>query len=252
MNTDSYKENHLNRFRELAERSERERIYIYSDFHSPTGASFAYQVAEDGFVRLWGGCEDAERVMVRFGCPEDLGYDEDFPIVTLRIAPTQPRFADELSHRDFLGALMNLGIERSVMGDVLVQDKEAYVFVCERIAPFITESLTKVKHTTVKAEPVGVLPESFERKLIEETLVADSERLDGIVAKVYHLSRSDAKAIFAAGEVFVNGRMAADPTTCPQEGNVIAVRGKGKFRYDGVARKTSKDRYAIVIARYGS
>ena len=91
------------------------------------------------------------------------------------------------------------------------------------------------------------MPES---RSAEETIVADSERLDGIIAKAYHLSRSDAKSLFAAGDVFTNGRQVTDPSVCPKEGDVIAVRGKGKFQFIGVARKTSKDRYSIVIGKY--
>ena len=71
---------------------------------------------------LFGGSEEAERMVVRFGDPEDMGYEEAFPITLLKIEPLLQKYADALGHRDFLGALMNLGIERSTLGDIFIKD----------------------------------------------------------------------------------------------------------------------------------
>ena len=76
------------------------------------------------------GTEGCERQMLRFGSEETLGYEEAFPISCVVIRPSAPKFAEELTHRDFLGALMNLGIERDVLGDIIVRDAVGYVF-CE-------------------------------------------------------------------------------------------------------------------------
>ncbi|MCR5594773.1 MAG: DbpA RNA binding domain-containing protein [Lachnospiraceae bacterium] len=240
----------LNRYRELADRSAYSGIYVYTDFHSLSGASYAYTVADKAFIKLWGGAEEAERVIVRFGDPKDIGYEEDFPIRIIHISPIQPKFADKLTHRDFLGALMNLGIERDVIGDIYVAESEAYVFVCEKIAGYIIEELTRVKHTQVKCVITGTIPESVRPKLKEETVTVSSLRLDGIIAHVYHMSRTAAKSLFSSEEVFINGALCTSPSAEAKDTDVISVRGYGKFIYDGVGRKTSKDRYAVNIRRY--
>ena len=77
---------------------------------------------------VFGGTEASERAVVRFGDPEAFGYEEDFPIDILAIVPLADKFADDLTHRDFLGALMSLGIERSLLGDIIVTGKKAYLF----------------------------------------------------------------------------------------------------------------------------
>ena len=74
---------------------------------------------------LFGGCDGTERNIARFGNSEELGYEEDFPIVCLEILPKSEKFAEPLCHRDFLGALMNLGIERKNIGDISVMHKRA-------------------------------------------------------------------------------------------------------------------------------
>ena len=240
----------LNRYRELAARSAQSGIYVYTDFHSPAGASLAYRITDERNVKMWGGAENCERVIVRFGDPEDIGYEEGFPISVIRILPKQAKYADALTHRDFLGALMNLGLERDVIGDIYVCDNEAYVCVCERIAGYITDELAQVKHTQVRCEITDAVPEEARPKLKESSVTVSSLRLDGIIARAYHMSRTEAKSLFNSEEVFINGRLCATPSLEPAEGAVISVRGHGKMIYDGVARRTSKDRFAVIIRKY--
>ena len=99
--------------------------------------------------QLGGGYQDAERVMLRFGGEELMGYEEEFPISCLKVSPVSAKFADVLTHRDYLGALMNLGIERDRLGDILIAGNEAFIFCTSSMADFITENLVKVKHTSV-------------------------------------------------------------------------------------------------------
>ena len=119
------------RYEELADRARQSSIYTYSSFHSPETAGLAYEAAEDREITMWGGAENAERVVVRFGDPKEIGYEEDFPIRILYVRPKQEKFADHLTHRDFLGAILNLGIERDVIGDIIVTERSAY-FLCSR------------------------------------------------------------------------------------------------------------------------
>ena len=85
------------------------------------------------FEVLFGGAAGAERVMIRFGDEESLGYEQPFPIAIIKAEPVSPKFAEKLTHRDFLGAILNLGIERSTVGDIIVRESTAYFFVKEDI-----------------------------------------------------------------------------------------------------------------------
>mgnify|MGYP002868261757 CR=1 FL=1 len=145
---------------------------------------------------------------------------------------------------------MNLGMERDVIGDICVYEKEAYVFVCERIAAVIAGELTSVKHTSVICDIVQSLPDEYRPMIKNENVIVSSLRIDGMIAHLYHMSRNDTKAVFATGEVFINGRLCVSPRTEPKDGDIISVRGHGKFKYDGVDRMTSKERYSVRISRY--
>ena len=240
----------LRRFKELADRSAQGGIYTYSSFHSVGTASLAYDVAPEKDVMLWGGAENSERVVIRFGDPEEFYYEEDFPIRILRVSPKLEKFSETLTHRDFLGAILNLGIERDMIGDILVHDNSAYFFILEKLADLVCSDLIRVKHTSVKCNIVSELPEDFRPKLMEENISVSSPRLDSVIAKVFHLSRGDAKELFDSEKVTVNGRLCLDPETRLKENSRITVRGCGKFEYRGEGRTTKKGKVGITVWRY--
>ena len=103
------------RWAELSNKSYAQNIYLFTDFLNLAEQEIFWQCASDfsqsGF-RLRGGYDQAERVMIGFGNPQELGYEMEFPIQCIEISPLQRKFSEELTHRDYLGALMNLGIDR--------------------------------------------------------------------------------------------------------------------------------------------
>lgn len=247
---DEYQTQCLRRFKELKDRSAQGGIYTYSSFHSVGTASLAYEVAPEKDVMLWGGTVNSERVVIRFGDPDELYYEEDFPIRILRVSPRQEKFSETLTHRDFLGAILNLGIERDMIGDILVHDNSAYFFVLEKLAALVCSDLDRVKHTSVNCSIVSELPEDYLPKLLEENITVSSPRLDAVIAKVYHLSRGDAKELFDSEKVTVNGRLCINPETILRENSKVTVRGYGKFEYRGEERITKKGKTGITILRY--
>ena len=245
-----HQQQNLKRFSELAERARQSGFYTYSSFHSCETASLAFEVASESEMKIWGGMENSERVIVRFGNPEDLAYDEDFPIRILLIEPKQAKYAETLTHRDFLGAILNLGIERDMVGDILVQNNSAYCFVLEKVADVFCSDLDRVKHTAVSCKTVEEIPDNYLPKLKEENITVTSPRLDAILAKVYHLSRTDAKALFDMEKVTLNGQICHNPETILKENSKVSVRGYGKLEYHGEERTTKKGKTGITIWRY--
>ena len=134
------------RFSELYTKADRGGYFTFTDFLGLAEQSALSELLtkfSPASVTRFGGAAGAERVMVRFGNPEEIGYDAPFPISCVRIEPLSQKFADKLIHRDFLGALMNLGIERSTLGDVVIRDNVGYVFADEEMAKFIAGEMTE-------------------------------------------------------------------------------------------------------------
>ena len=245
-----HQQKNLKRFEELSGRARQSGIYTYSTFHSRETASLAFDAALEKEVTLWGGTENAERVVARFGDPEEFCFDEPFPIRILLIEPKQAKYSETLTHRDFLGAILNLGIERDMVGDILVQNNSAYCFVLEKLADVFCSDLDRVKHTAVSCKIVDEVPADCLPKLQEENITVTSPRLDAILAKVYHLSRTDAKELFDMEKVTINGRLCRNPETILKENNIVSVRGYGKLEYHGEERTTKKGKTGITIWRY--
>lgn len=241
------------RFVDLANQSYRNSVYTFTGFLSASEQDLFYRIhPQIGQIsyKLFGGVEGCERQMLRFGSEEQLGYEEAFPICCVEIRPTAPKFADKLSHRDFLGALMNLGIERSTLGDIFIADKTGYVFCHEKVADYMLASVDRIRHTSVKCKLLQEAPEAVKPTLKEEHLIISSERLDVVVAKLFHLSRSQSLLLFREKKVFVNGRCMENNSGVCKAGDVVSVRGYGKFIYGGCIHETKKGNLNITLERY--
>ena len=224
----------IQRLRELAERSYNNGQYTFTDFMSLAELAVYYENESElkfAHPELFGGSELSERKMLRFGSEDELGYVQEFPITALSIRPLASKFADDLNHRDFLGALMNLGIKREMLGDIFVKDKEACVFCRDNIAQFIIDNLTRVKHTSVNTEIAGNVDEITAPDMEEKVIQVSSQRIDAVIARVYNLSRQEALDLFPAGLVYLNGRNLTENAKQLSASDVISVRGRGKFEY---------------------
>jgi RNA-binding protein YlmH len=198
---------------------------------------------------LFGGAEGCERQMLRFGSEDLCGYDQPFPIVILRLTPLSAKFAEPLTHRDYLGALLHLGIDRNLTGDIFVRDHLAWVFCLETARDWLT-SLTNVRHTAVRVVPAPAITELPAPRLSPVALNIASERLDAVVAAFAGISRTQAASLFAAEKVFVNSRPVTDKSHPLKPGDLLSVRGVGKARYEGILRETRKGRLAVLLQKY--
>lgn len=235
------------RFEELAQRANDREYTVFSDF---LGLSEISEISAMRFsvpVTLWGGYENAERCVACFGDREYFADKSDYPIKCILIKPVNPKFADNLSHRDFLGSLMGLGIRREVLGDIIISENKGYLFCLETIADYIIENLTQVRHTTVECELTENIPTNIIPQPENLEIIVSSERLDVIVSAIYKMSRSQVLPIFHTEKVFVNGIVKTSPSATLNAGDKVSVRGFGRFIYNGVLRHTKKDRLVISV-----
>ncbi|MBQ8859538.1 MAG: hypothetical protein IJ012_07125 [Clostridia bacterium] len=246
-------EREIRRFEELAEQCYARGRYTFTDFLGLSEYALFLSVAPRfSYVpyTVFGGAEGCERVMVRFGSAEVLSYpEEEFPIACLLVAPSAPKFAEPFSHRDCLGAVMNLGIKRECLGDIFLSEGRAYLFCLEKIAPYLCENLEKVRHTPVRVtrtEP----PAAVYSKVEEETVQVSSPRADAVVAHAYRLSRTEGADLFAARRVFVNGRLTENVSADLRAGDLVTVRGFGRFRVGEARGLSRKGKLNLPIEKY--
>ena len=131
---------------DLCRRSERTGLWHYSAFLSPAEQDELIRCPEAaGYPYiLTGGYENAERRILAVGSETEAGPPQP-PIRTIAVTPKSLKYAEELTHRDYLGAILGLGIERSLIGDILIRDRQAWFFCLVSAAELITSSLTQVR-----------------------------------------------------------------------------------------------------------
>ncbi len=241
------------RFIELATKAERGLYFTFTNFLGLAEQSALAEI--ESKIRyakptIYGGAPGAERYIVRFGDEEEIGYSAPFPIICVKVAPVSQKFADKLTHRDILGSLMSLGIERDKLGDILLCDNVAYVFMHEDIAEYITRELTRVKNTDVSAEITETLPSENLYPTEKRTIQISSERLDAVIAKTYHLSRDDAQMLFRRSLVYVGGKECLSLSYTPKAGDKVTVRGYGRFVYLGYQSLSKKGKLNAEVLVY--
>lgn len=242
-----------NRFIELAKKAYSQNVYTYTNFLNSMELDTFYKISKEiDFIsfKVFGGNDSCERVLIQFGSIDDFGYEDKLPISLIKMEPLIAKFADNLSHRDFLGALMNLGIAREKIGDIVIKNNIGYVYVIDSIAEYVENNLEKVKHTHVKSYIIDNSMESIAYKMEAKSILVPSLRIDAIVASNYKLSRSKSIELFREKKVYVNARLTENNSYCVKKDDVISVRGFGKFIYSDIEYETKKGRYCVIINNY--
>ncbi len=229
--------NLMNHFRDLSVSSDRKGIHRYSGFLNLPEQDLLQRGRGDYAApfETFGGFDGAERVMAAFGSEEC--YDTlDYPISVLEITPLNEKFAGELTHRDYLGAIMGLGLERDRIGDIVIKGKTAVVYCVSEIADYLAENISSIGRTQVSCsvKSPAEVESSAERSFQELIKPLASERLDAAVAELASCSRGLATDYIAASKVFLNQRLCESNSAKIKAGDIITIRGIGKFRYEGV------------------
>ena len=154
-------------------------------------------------------------------------------------------------HRDYLGAILGLGIERDRIGDILLFDDYAYVLCLSTVASAITQNLDKVGRTSVKAEMIALSNVPVpERRVKNISFTVKSLRLDAVTGDMFGISRTTAAELIRIGAVSLNYSVCEKPDAPVREGDILSVRGKGKGRISEIGGRSKKDRLFVSAEIY--
>lgn len=244
---------------ELLVRSSQENCPYFTDFLTDRERAIVLQtvteLAGKDRVITFGGYEEAERRIAGFFpeyciyMDENELYDE-FPITALKIECSGFR---EHNHRDFLGSILGLGLERFVTGDIIVGDKgySATVFVHERIAGFLTENLKLVGRDGVKVTvcPKGE-PVAVEKRFEKISGTVASFRIDALLSEVLNISREKSVKLIESGSVTVNHAEILSKSLEIGEGDIFTVKGYGKYKLSKIGDSNRKGRIRFETDKY--
>lgn len=194
-------------------------------------------------VDAFGGFEDSDRRILSFGNM----YDERYPIKYIKIE-NKSKFTT-LTHRDYLGTIMSVGLERNKFGDLIVKDHYAVVPIMENMAEYLKEKLNYVKNCPVD---ISILEEPPIVGINYNDIVINiaSLRLDNVVAQLANISRSKAVTMVENSSVLVDYVKANDKSMEIIKGQRITIHGKGKYIIGDILGNTKSGKFKINIKKY--
>lgn len=249
------------KLQESAQLAYQRGIPIYSDFLGLAEQNLFYSSFREYppvAYSVYGGTDGCERFCICFDGSEPVNgfqcipvqYPDAFPVSCIRITPSGLKFSDKLTHRDCLGALMHLGITRAKLGDIFLKENCAYVFCVSSIADFICKELLQIKHSFVHCEVVTPEEEVLSPEFKDISGTVASLRLDAFIALAFQASRSSMTDFIDGGKTYINGKLTTKAGEAVKEGDIISVRGKGRFLVSSVNHTTKKGRISVTIKKY--
>lgn len=222
-------------------------------FLTPSQAQIAFANVKNHNLVFYGGYEGAERTILGI-LPEYLSGDLSdlsvFPITAVVFSFSEKY---KVTHRDVLGTLMSCGIERSKIGDILITNNSAIVFMFKDIAEYVSEQITAIGRVGVKtalSDPKdieNILPNKNTEQI---SFTVSSARIDAVVGGLTGFSRSKASLYISEGLVFMDSFTVLKPTKQVAEGSIITVRGVGKFKIIQTGTFSKKGREIIKAEKY--
>lgn len=218
----------------------------FSSFLTAEEVSVAIKVfkADDRYC-LFGGYEGAERVVV--AALPDWCDDTPFPIKAITFSY---RMCDILSHRDFLGALMSLGIARETVGDILVEKGRAVAFILNDISQFVLTQIDKIGRVGVRVTEGCTEPLPQMSKKQSFTSTVSSTRIDCVAAALCGASRNQTSQKIQDGQILINSMCVTKPTICVKANDKITVRKVGKFDIVSCEEISKKGRIILKYDKY--
>jgi len=197
-----------------------------------------------GFLKdtlvFFGGIENSERKIVAIDC----GYRDETPIRIVRI-----KRHEGITHRDVLGSIMSLGIKRQKIGDIVFDDF-IYIAVKEEISGYILENFTKIRHYDIKPEIHDGIKIKRNQEFLDISLTVASLRADAVISAIIHLAREKSKELILSGKVNLNHFELSDNKKTLNEGDIISIKGTGRFILSQINGTTKKDRIRIAVNKY--
>jgi len=232
--------------------AEKKLVETHTNFLDPVRAESFYmslvnQKPYEINVVQYGGYLEAERKVIGFYYEENFDSFDSFPITVLNINFNE-KFSKAPTHRDYLGGILGLGLERTKIGDIVLMETGAEVYVLNDVANYITENLNKVGRTSVKVtQGKSLIGKSSTG--IEKRITVASMRLDAVLSSGINISRGKAAALIESEKVYVNWKNVKKTHTISPN-DVITIRGFGRVSIDSLEGSTKKDRIVLKITVY--
>lgn len=236
----------LKRAEDLASRAEKTGSVTHTAFLTPAEQYLlrSFRPRADCSVVFSGGVAGTER-QCAFFLPDWMDEAEFDPSETIRCIRLTAHFGAP-GHRDYLGALLGMGVGREWIGDILIQDSVAHVFCLQSVEAHLL-GIEKVGRCGVKTAAVALADVPVpERKVKELSFTVQSPRLDAVLSGLFHLSRTQAAERIRAGDASLNYAECLRPDAEIRPGDIVSLRGYGKAAVKDLGGQSRKGRTYLI------
>lgn len=228
----------------------------YTDFLNITEVSILEKILKDEHIKnyvFYGVNEDADRKILIF-YPDKIteemlekNYSNILEIIRINL-PNMIKY----EHREFLSGIMKIGLRREKFGDIIVTEKGADIVVLKEVTNYLInglKQLTRFKKSEIIVENIKNIHKK-ETEFLEFTIIVSSIRLDNFVSELAKCSRNMAKEVIEQGNVFLNSINEFKESKKINVGDIITIRGKGKFIFESIGKETRSGRITINIKKF--
>jgi RNA-binding protein YlmH len=221
---------------------------VYTDFLTPEEQIILKKLcsSEGMNVSFQGGKGNFERAVAVLW-----KYENDF-LFPVEVLKFKGNFKfEKVTHRDYLGALLSLGIKREKIGDINVYDDGAEVWLHRDISDYVCLSIGKIKNTGIKVEKISY-DESREKIQMFKQLSINvaSMRLDAVISSLLNVSRTIASNLISSGGIKVNYVNVDESSKKLNEGDMLSIKGHGRYILESIVRTTRSDRMVLSIKQF--
>ncbi|MBZ9688036.1 RNA-binding protein [Clostridium estertheticum] len=224
------------------------KIIFTNEFLSPIIWNQISVLCENYKIKSYtnGIFKDSDRRMLSFSSYEGPLI---YPINLLKIS-NNSKFST-LHHKDYLGAIMSLGIKREKLGDLIIRDAVCYVPVCGDISSYIINNLNDIGNSHCSVSEYSYTSQELpERKFEEKIVISTSLRLDGMVSAICNVSRNNSVGLISTGKILVNYFQCLKKDKIVKCNDTLTIRGYGKFVVKEIIGSTQKDRLKVEIKQF--
>ena len=199
---------------------------------------------------VFGGHEQSERRMIAFAPDYMELTEQDFPIQALHITKNKKFGQADLNHRDYLGSILALGIDRAKLGDIIVLEQKTICYVHKDLAEYVKSTLEYVSRTKVDVSVSDISTVTLpEKEWRYQTITVASLRLDAVAGGAFHMARGKVQQYIKKELVQLNWNTTTNISCLLKQGDMITIRGIGRIKIFEIGNITKKDRICVTIGR---
>ncbi len=240
----------LNQVADWAAAAENKYISKYSFFLDERQSALCEQMLKSmtfSNYRFYGGHEGADRNILCVYPDYSTAENNDFPINCLLFKYNKDY---KLSHRDFLGSLMSLNIARNTIGDIVVSNGRAQIYVYDKVCDLVLRDISKIGRVGVTVQQNNIDPLRVSVEFEEISGTVSSLRLDCVLSLSLRISREKAKSIIMSKGIVLNHLMTYDADTVLKDGDIFSIKGFGKYIFKSINGVSKKNRFHITLNKY--